>query len=269
MFMFAFLSENRKLYVKIMIKNDNSSWKMKDGFSRKTTIMSYKSADNIEFPEITSESSFGYFNIKNALNHSISAVQNSKKKIFENDKQKRFLEMMGQQKANSTDPLSPSLSKSPNPHSIVLVDLMGKDKYKFLKQAGFMNIYTEFNKQRKSKNLFDKNKSFTLSNIKHADKIREYKIKNPTISRNQNYTPLFEKTPQNKKQDGKIDKIENIIKKCDECTLVGKNKIQVPLRKHDFVNDINKMIKNSKLKLMNFARTEVDGFAKPEDFERH
>lgn len=258
--MFTFLSENGKLYVKMMTKNDNCSWKMKEEFRRKSTIMTYKSAEEFESPEMISMNSSGYFNIKNILNCSTSAVQKSKKKIFENDKRKCFLEMMGQQKANSDNPLSPSLTKSPNPHSIVLVDLMGKGKFKFLKQAGFMNIYTEFNKQRHSKNLIDKNRSFTLSNIKHADKIREYKVKNPTICKNHNYSTLYGGSPPNKGHDNKIDKIENIIKKCDECTSVGKYKVHLPFRKFDLVNDINKMIKKSRLKLL--------AFTKPEGLER-
>ncbi|OMJ77474.1 hypothetical protein SteCoe_22909 [Stentor coeruleus] len=238
-----------------MINNDNCSWKIREEFSRKPTYASYKTTDEIEFPEIISVNASGFLNYKNVLDHSISAVQKSKKNLYDSKKRKCFLEMMGQQK-NSANPVSSTLAKSPNPHSIAIVDLMGKDKFKFLKQAGFMNIYTNFNKQKHNKQRTDKSKSFTLKNINHADKIREYKIKNPTICKNQNYVPLFEKTPPNKSYDNKIDKIEDIMKQCDECTLIGKNKFQVPLPKLDLVNDINKMIKKSRLRLMDLSKSE-------------
>lgn len=166
-------------------------------------------------------------------------------------KKKLFLEMMGYPKSKVNSISSPVLDIEAKTPTISLTDFMGNNKYSFLRKSGFIEIYEHCRKMKETKKLVENKKVLSGNNIKHIDQIREYAIRNPYSRKNTKLTPLFksEKYGKRAKKD-RIDRIQDIIEKCNTLALESKKKIEV-------VATDNKKVKKKTKKLSEAEKISI------------
>lgn len=132
------------------------------------------------------------------------------------NKKKEFLEMIGVPRSKDIVSKTPGLKLDLNTHKISLTDFMGKNKQVLIQKSGCYQYYDEYLKNKEFQKLINKKKVVSYSNIKHTDKVREFKIMNPKTQRTVAISPLFDKPKYIKRrQQIRLDVIQEIIDKCD------------------------------------------------------
>ena len=148
---------------------------------------------------------------------SISLVNNINSTRRTNSSIKSFFEMLGiEAESPKNYGKIPKIKLDTN--KISLADFMGKKKYNFLKNTGFLPPYEEYKRSQGVKGIISKKQVVSQSNIQHNDLIREYAIRSPVAHKSQSIEsifvkPKFQKAPSKFKLKGDIEKV---IKGCEE-----------------------------------------------------
>ena len=171
---------------------------------------------------------------------------------------KEFFDMIGSSRTYEKPLKSTPLHSMVRAESIALTDFMGNGKYKLFKKLGLSDAYNEIRKSKETRHLIEEKNILTYKNIMHTDRIREFEIRSPTISKNMNLSPLFEKEKYGKFKDKKVerlDKIQLIIEQCNklysDCKGLSKSK-SVP--QHELLGHISQ---NPRLKKRKLTFTEI------------
>jgi hypothetical protein len=203
-----------------------------------------------------------YENIKNPVPSSSESRKSSISDCMK--KRKSFMEIMGYNK-NYEKASSPTVFdmeiKTP---TISLTDLMGNNKYAFLKKAGFLPIYQDTDKKNQKKKIANNKHALSKPNIIHLDIIREFALKNTITEspRNSNLSPLFEKPKYCKqKKNARIDTIQTILNKCDQ--LYSKSRLstkspQLPLKKLAETRNNRKKLTQTEIKNIKAEIKRID-----------
>ena len=161
------------------------------------------------------------------------------------NKENSFMELMGYKK-KGTNKQSPLNLERIIP-AISVTDFMGKMKHDFFKKTGFLDIYNQCQKTFEVQRLIEDKNAVSVTNIAHIDFMRENSVKNQNhlricplnpimnkikrkinpnkimkVDKNNKFNKLdklerFDKIDKFETFDkpNKIDKIENILNKCD------------------------------------------------------
>ena len=149
-----------------------------------------------------------------------------------------LLEMLGAQSSSVKTHNLPGLKISVQSPKIALTDFMGKNKISLLKQTGYMDYYHQYRKSTEMLKLIEQKSVISFNNLQHHDLIREnsMKAKKNFINLKALKGPSNLNSPR-KGQNKKLEKIEEIIEKCDD--LSDKSKKQL----RDFKRQKDEMIK--------------------------
>jgi hypothetical protein len=149
-----------------------------------------------------------------------------------------LLEMLGAQSNSTKTHNLPGLKISIQSPKIALTDFMGKNKISLLKQTGYMDYYHQYRKSTELLKLIEQKSVISFNNLQHHDSIRENSIKGQKNLKNFESLKGFSNLNSPRKGNNKnLEKIEEIIEKCDD--LSDKSKKQL----RDFKKQKDEMIK--------------------------